>query len=86
MSDVIEIRELTFDGPELLVVEALVDQMVITHHQTQLEPAEWGPAVCRGSMHFSTEDLMPATDAELCKLLSERVDDWAPVDQSDLYE
>lgn len=86
MSDVLEIHELTFDGPDLLVVEALVDQMVITRSQSQLEPEEWGPAVCRGSMHFCVEDLMPPTDTELRKMLSDRVDDWALVDQSDFYE
>ena len=32
---------------------------------------------------LSDEDLIPATDAELCKLIAARVDDWAPVDEDD---
>jgi hypothetical protein len=37
-------------------------------------------------MLFSDETLIPATDHEFLVMLSEQVDDWAPVDQSDLYE
>ena len=36
MSDVIEIRDLCFDG-DRLVVEALVDDVVLTRQQTELD-------------------------------------------------
>jgi hypothetical protein len=32
------------------------------------------------------EALIPATDAEFMDMLSDNVDDWAPVDLSDLYD
>lgn len=86
MSRVLSIEELRFDDDGLLVVDAVVDDAVVVRPQTHLDPQEWGPALCRGSLYLSDEDLIPATDAELCKLLSERIDDWAPVDTSDWYD
>lgn len=86
MADVLEIHDLRFDGADRLVVEAVVDQMVLTRPGSPLDPPEWGPALCRGSMYFSSEDLMPATDTELKQLLGYRIDDWAPVDISDFID
>lgn len=83
MSRVLSIEDLRFELDGLLVVDAVVDDAVVVRPQTYMDPAEWGPALCRGSVYLSDEDLIPATDAELCKLLSERIDDWAPVDTSD---
>jgi hypothetical protein len=78
------IEELRFED-DRLVVDAVVDDMVVRYPQTAFEPAEWGPALCRGTFYLSDEDLIPATDAELRAMLSERVDDWAPLDTSDSY-
>lgn len=86
MSDILEIHEIRFDGPDCLVVEAVVDGMVLQHKGTHLDSPEWGPALCRGTMLFCEEDLIPATDAEFRRVLSERIDDWSPLDQSDLYD
>ena len=80
MSQVLEIDSLEFDPDGLIRVTAVVDQVVLTHHATQWDPEEYGSALCRGSFYLSDEDLIPATDAELCKLIAERVDDWAPID------
>jgi len=80
VSQVLEIDSLEFDPDGLLRVVAVVDEMVLVHQQTHLDPPEWGPALCRGSFYLSDEDLIPATDAQLCKLIAERVDDWEPID------
>ena len=80
MSQVLEIDSLEFDPDGLLRVVAVVDEMVLVHQQTHLDPPEWGPALCRGSFYLSDEDLIPATDAQLCRLIADRVDDWSPVD------
>jgi hypothetical protein len=77
---VLEIDSLDFDPDGLVRVTALVDEMVLTHHATRFDPEEYGPALCRGSFYLSDEDLIPATDAELRKLIAARVDDWAPID------
>ena len=83
MSQVLEIDSLEFDHDGLLRITAVVDEMVLVRKQTILDPPEWGPALCRGSFYLSDEDLVPATDALLRKLISDRVDDWAPIDEDD---
>jgi hypothetical protein len=75
MSDVIEIRDLCFDG-DRLVVEALVDGVVLTRQQSELDPPEWGPALCRGSFLFCDDDRIPATDKEMIRLIADRIDTW----------
>ena len=84
MTQVLEIDSVTFeDGGRRIVVDAVIDDAVLVRSQSYFEPAEWGPALCRGSFELHDEDLIPATDAELRNLLSERIDDWAPLDTSD---
>lgn len=75
-----DIYDFSMDPDGLVTVTAVVDEMVLVHHQTQLDPAEYGPALCRGTFYLSDEDLIPATDALLRKLIADRVDDWSPVD------
>lgn len=85
MSRVLEIHEIQFDGDHLLVT-ALVDDAVLVRGQTLLDPPEWGPALCRGSMLMDSSEVMPATDSELCALVGSRIDDWAPIDWDGDYE
>jgi hypothetical protein len=85
MSQVQSIEELRFED-DRLVVDAVVDDMVVRYPQTAFEPAEWGPALCRGTFYLSDEDLIPATDAELRAMLTDRVDDWTLLDTSDWDE
>jgi hypothetical protein len=75
MSDVIEIRDLYFDGDHL-VVEALVDAVVLTRQQSELDPPEWGPALCRGSFLFCDDDTVPATDRDMIRFIADRIDTW----------
>ena len=71
------------DADGLVTVTAVVDEMVLTHQQTAFDPPEYGPALCRGTFYLSDEDLIPATDAELCRLFYDRVDDWEVLDPDD---
>jgi hypothetical protein len=41
-----------------------------------MDPPEWGPALCRGSFLFCDDDTVPATDKEMVRLISERIDTW----------
>jgi len=82
MSQVLEIDAIRFEGDHL-IVDAVVSDMVVVRPETRFDPPEWGPALCRGSMYFSGEELIPATDGELKKLLTETIEDWAPLDLSD---
>lgn len=79
---VLSIEDMKFNG-DTLVVDAIIEDAVLTHKQTLVDPPEWGPGLCRGTLYFPADFLIPATDRELMQMLSERVDDWALVDVSD---
>jgi hypothetical protein len=81
--DVLEIYDISFNPDGRCDVEAVVEDAVVVMPQTHYDPAEWGPAVCRGSFYLCEDDVMPATDAGLRRLISERVNNWEMVDQSD---
>lgn len=85
MSRVLEIRSIGFAGDQLLV-EALVEDAVLVRRETHLDPPEWGPAVCTGTLMLTDEMLIPATDVQLAEMLSEYVEDWAPRDPSEYWE
>jgi len=87
MTQVLEIDSVTFeDGGRRLVVDAVIDDAVLVRSQSYFEPAEWGPALCRGSFELHEEDVIPSSDAGFKQLISDRIDDWTPLDQSDLYD
>jgi hypothetical protein len=81
--DVLEIYDISFNPDGRCDVEAVVEDAVVVMPQTNYDPAEWGPAVCRGSFYLCEDDVMPATDAGLRRLVSQRVNNWEMVDQSD---
>jgi hypothetical protein len=81
--EVLQIEDLYFDGDDLVRVEAVVDDVVLTRRASREEPEEWGPALCRGTMYFCEDDRVPASDEDMKVLLSHRVEDWAPVDLTD---
>lgn len=82
-SEIIEVLDLAFRPDGLVECEAVVDQMVITRGQSYEEPAEWGPAVCRGSFYLCEDDVIPATDAGVRRLFSERISNWEIIDTTD---
>jgi hypothetical protein len=82
-SEILDIDNLVFGADGLCTVEALVDNAVVVFAGSWEEPEEWGPALCRGSFYLCEDDLIPATDAGLKRLLSERIDNWEVVDVSD---
>ena len=81
--DVLEIYDISFNPDGRCDVEAVVEDSVVVVPQTEYDPAEWGPAMCRGSFYLCEDDVMPATDAGMRRLLSERIDNWELVDCSD---
>jgi len=81
--DVLEIYDITFNPDGRCDVEAVVEDSVVVMPQTDYDPAEYGPAVCRGTFYLCEDDVIPATDAGVRRLVSERIDNWEVVDQSD---
>ena len=80
MNRVLSIEELRFERGDLLIVDAVVEEMVIVIPQTQFEPAEWGPALCRGSFDLDTDEVVPEDYEQLREFIQQRVHHWEPVD------
>jgi hypothetical protein len=85
MSRVLEIHSIAFAGDQLLV-EATIEDAVLVRPQTHLDPPEWGPAICTGTLTLTDDMLVPATDSQLAQLLSEQVEDWAPLHPDEFWE
>jgi hypothetical protein len=81
--DVLEIYDIRFNPDGRCDVEAVVEDSIVVIPQTEYDPAEWGPAMCRGSFYLCEDDVMPATDVGMRRLLSERINNWELVDCSD---
>lgn len=75
MTVILEIHDWRWDGDNL-VVDAVVEDACVALQATATEPAEYGPALCRGSLYVSTDTLIPATDAELIAMLQREICDW----------
>lgn len=80
---ILEILDIAFGPDGRVDCEALVEDMVVTGHQTIHDPEEYGPALCRGSFYLCEEDVIPATDEGVKRLFEERIDNWTVIDTSD---
>jgi hypothetical protein len=83
VSQILSVEDVRFTADNRCVVDAVVADAVIIIPATREEPAEWGPALCRGSFYFSEEDVIPNTDSGLRRMFEDRIDDWEPLDTSD---
>lgn len=80
---ILEILDLAFGPDGRVDCVAVVEDAVVVIPETRYDPAEWGPAVCRGSFYLCEEDVIPATDDGVKRLFFESIDNWEPVDTSD---
>lgn len=80
---VLDIVDMHFVDDEHLVVQAVIEEAVLVRRQTQLEPEQYGPALCEGTLFFTENTLIPATDQEFISMLSNEVDDWEIVENID---
>jgi hypothetical protein len=74
-------------GEETIYVEAVVDDFQLVRHQTMLEPAEYGPAICCTSLLWGedvTVDNEPSIE-EIDELVgSLDISSWTLVNQEDV--
>lgn len=85
MSDVLAVLEIHCDVDGLCSVVADVDDIVVIGKASLLDPEEYGSALCRGSFYLQDEEVIPEDDGDLAEFVEARIDDWEPVDVSDLY-
>ena len=78
MTVVLEIRDIRCDG-DFLVVDALIEDAVLTAPATHLDPPEYGPALCRGTLYVSDDTRIGPTDTDLMVMLGNEITDWEPI-------
>ena len=78
MTVVLEIRDVRCDG-DLLVVDAVIEDAVLTAPATYLDPPEYGPALCRGTLYVSDDTRIGPTDADLMVMFGNEIVDWEPI-------
>lgn len=78
MTVVLEIRNIRCDG-DFLVVDALIEDAVLTAPATHLDPPEYGPALCRGTLYVSDDTRIGPTDTDLMVMLGNEITDWEPI-------
>lgn len=76
MTVIVDIKELRFDTVDTLVVEAFVTEF---SSNEDADASGGETTLCRGTMYFPDDALIPATDAELKQLLEDSIDDWEPI-------
>ena len=62
--------------------ECVIDDMVVINHATVVDPAEYGPALCTGSLLLSddsTTTLLDTADVPGQIALAQDVDNWQMV-------
>lgn len=79
MTVVLEIRDIRCDG-DFLVVDALIEDAVLTAPATHLDPPEYGPALCRGTLYVSDDTRIGPTDVDLMVMLGNEITDWEPIE------
>lgn len=83
MADVISISFLTVDAHGHCTVEAFVDDIVVVAQQTHLDPAEYGPALCRGTFYLCDDEVMPVDEQSQLDFIADRVNYWEVLDTTD---
>lgn len=83
MSDVVSVESCQCDDDGLCTAVACVDDVVMVFPASYEEPAEYGPALCRGTFYIQDDEVIPSDEVELCEFVGERVTYWQVADTSD---
>jgi len=85
MTDLLDLRSVEVFEDGLCDVVALVEDAVEVRAQTYEDPAEYGPAMCRGSFYILDDEVMPVDADSQLQFIAERVSHWEALDFSDCY-
>lgn len=83
MSDVLEILSLDVDADGLCTVDAVVNDVVVLHPASRLDPAEYRAALCRGTFYISDDEVIPVDERAQCEYVADAVLYWNVLDTSD---
>ncbi len=57
-------------------VRAVIEDMVLLYHQTNVDPPEYGPALCEASFELNDDVVLSENEDELIEYLNSLSLDW----------
>jgi hypothetical protein len=74
------IEDLQISNDNTVVVTAMIEDAVLVYEQTMLDPAEYGPAMCKATFDLNEDDVLPEDEEELKELLEDLELNWEPME------
>lgn len=72
------------DG-DTVVVKAVVEDCVMAHSATEIDPPEYGPALCEASFELEENEILPRDDDALIDYLERLNLDWQVIPEEEYY-
>jgi hypothetical protein len=70
-----------------VIIQAVIEDSVLTYAESRQDPAEYGPALCETTISTDTYDDLPLeSEDQLIEYIQNLSLDWKVVDQSDIYD
>jgi hypothetical protein len=57
-------------------VRAVIEDMVLLYHQTNIDPPEYGSALCETSFELNSDEFLPKDEKDLIKYLDNLCLNW----------
>lgn len=68
-----------------ITVKAVVEDCVVTYPATELDPPEYGPALCEASFELEENEILPRDDDDLIDYLESLNLDWEVIPEEEYY-
>jgi hypothetical protein len=70
---------------ELITVKAVIEDFVMVYPATNIDPPEYGPALCEASFTLDDGEILPEDEEDLINFLENLDLNWKMEDNSDYY-
>ena len=78
------IYDIQKDG-DRVTVKAVVEDSVMAYPATQLDPPEYGPALCEASFELEENEILPKDEDDLIDYLETLNLDWEVIPEEEYY-
>jgi hypothetical protein len=74
-----------YKDSELITVKAVIEDFVMVYPATNIDPPEYGPALCEASFTLDHGETLPEDEEDLINFLENLDLNWKMEDNSDYY-
>ena len=75
-----QVESIDWDENGIVYVTAIIEDAVMTRHQTYYDPPEYSPALCEASFEFGIDSTLPDNENDLICFLEKLDLDWNLID------